>query len=152
MEITGKNIYDLLVARGYGDVITETVLTEVINDINEQTVFEKKMLVKEKNDIVLKAIEILKVNNIEKINVCNFGIYYQMELAGQRISVSNSLLCDLDDDLNNDDLYEEVFHELYGLLNFIDEKYISDVLKYSIDGQNTLVLTHDGFTCEEFDL
>lgn len=141
MEITGKNIYDLLVARGYGDVITETVLTEVINDINEQTVFEKKMLEKEKNDRVLKAIEILKVNNIKKLEICRFGIYYQYEVAGEKIDTYV---------LDDSDLDEDVYNELYDLLKFIDEYYIYNTLGYDDEGQNTLVLTHDGFIVENF--
>lgn len=90
---------------------------------------------------VEKAIQLLKDNNIPELEVCNFGIYYQYELSGEKIS------CYVLDDC---ELEEELSEELFELLKFINEKYIYKTLKFPDEGQNQLILKQDGFTYKSF--
>lgn len=92
---------------------------------------------------VEKAIQLLKDNNIPELEVCNFGIYYQYELAGEKVS------CYVLDDC---ELEEELAEELFDLLKFINEKYIYKTLKFPDEGQNKLILNKDGFTYKTFSI
>lgn len=94
-----------------------------------------------KKEKVKKAIQLLKDNNIEELEICRFGTYRQYELAGEFISIytlQNSIL-------NNIDLEEE----FYNLLEFVNEKYIKK-LGFWDHGQNTLILTQKGFKKGDF--
>jgi hypothetical protein len=93
---------------------------------------------------VEKAIQLLKDNNITELEVCNFGIYYQYELSGEKISCYVLDDCELED--------EELVEELFDLLKFINEKYIFKTLKFPDEGQNTLILKQDGFTYKTFSI
>jgi hypothetical protein len=93
-----------------------------------------------KQEKILKAIQLLKDNNIEELEVCNFGTYRQYELAGEFISIYILDDCDLEEDL---------YEELSNLLDFIDEKYIKK-LGFWKNGQNTLILTQEGFKTGTF--
>ena len=107
--------------------------------------FEGRKVTKSKVDKnkqkVEKAIQLLKDNNITELEVCNFGIYYQYELAGEKVS------CYVLDDC---ELEEELAEELFDLLKFINEKYIYKTLKFPDEGQNKLILNKDGFTYKTF--
>lgn len=93
-----------------------------------------------KEEKVLKAIQLLKDNNIEELEICNFGTYRQYELAGEFISIYI---------LDDSDLEENLHEELSDLLDFIDEKYIKK-LGFWQHGQNTLILTQKGFKIGTF--
>lgn len=109
--------------------------------------FEGRKVTKSKVDKnkqkVEKAIQLLKDNNIPELEVCNFGIYYQYELAGEKVS------CYVLDDC---ELEEELEEELFDLLKFINEKYIYKTLKFPDEGQNKLILNKDGFTYKTFSI
>ena len=109
--------------------------------------FEGRKVTKSKVDKnkqkVEKAIQLLKDNNIPELEVCNFGIYYQYELAGEKVS------CYVLDDC---ELEEELAEELFDLLKFINEKYIYKTLKFPDEGQNKLILNKDGFTYKTFSI
>jgi hypothetical protein len=96
-----------------------------------------------KEQKVENAIKLLKDNNITELEVCSFGIYYQYELAGEKVS------CYV---LDECELAEELVEELYNLLNFINEKYIYKTLKFPDEGQNKLILNKDGFTYKTFSI
>lgn len=115
------------------------------------------MMKKEKQKIE-KIKEILQKNKLTNIKVCNFGIYYQYELAGQKVDI------EVLDDINlkpnevevfvgksEDDIkykikkitIEEV-NELKNLLSFINKKYIYNTLNFDDEGQYSLILKNDG--------
>ena len=142
-----KRVFDLLVERGYsadGFATSDKVINDFI-DIIEQVHNDIKIGINEEKEYrVFLAIELLKSINIKKIEICRFGIFYEYECAGESISVN------ILDGTGGVKIDQESYDKLYDLLNFIDEDYISDVIGYSIDGQNKLILTHDGFIVENF--
>jgi len=125
-------------------------MQDMKNWVNEK--FQGRKVTKSKYDLedkvdknkqnVEKAIQLLKDNNITELEVCNFGIYYQYELSGEKISCYVLDDCELED--------EELAEELFDLLKFINEKYIFKTLKFPDEGQNTLILKQDGFTYKTF--
>lgn len=117
----------------------ETLITDA--DEAEKTEFKT-----ETQKAVEAAIQILKDVGLKELEVCRFGIYYQYEVAGERVGVYV---------MDGGTQEEEValgsrWGELYELLEFIDEDYIYNILGYDDEGQNTLILTHDGFKSGTF--
>jgi hypothetical protein len=113
-------------------------ITETAEELKE--IAEKEANVENQSNID-KAIQILKDVGLKELEVCRFGIYRQYEVAGERVSVYVM-------EEGTDEEEEKIgdrWEELYELLQFIDEDYIYDVLGFDDEGQNTLILTHDGF-------
>lgn len=124
-------------------------LTELIKEANELAEAEQKDEIKSNVD---KAIQLLKDNGLNQIHICDFGIYYQYELAGERISTCplEWLGKEAEDILG--DKYDEVHEQLDELIGWIDEDYIYGVLGYDDEGQNRLYLTQAGFTTKTFSI
>lgn len=141
-----KRIFDLLIKKGYttNDQITsDKAINDIIEVMEQVKIYNINDVNNENKNNILEAIELLKDNNIEEIQLCRFGIYQEVELAGYTIRCE---VLSYKPDNINDDVYEQ----LYDLLEFIDEDYITDVLGYNKEGQNTLLLTHNGFKIGEF--
>lgn len=90
---------------------------------------------------LIKACEILEANDVElPIEIGRFGIYYQYEMSGSKVSY----------DLNLDSVFEEqeielsqeVEKEVLDLLSFLTESYVKK--RFTDEGQNSLVLDQDG--------
>ena len=121
-------------------------LTIEVNEIEEARGKE------EKQTNINKAIQILKDNGLKELEICRFGIYYQYELAGERVSVCPLEWLGKEAEEILGDRYDEVWETLDELLGFIDEDYIYDVLGFDDEGQNKLILTHEGFTTRTFSI
>lgn len=129
--------------------IFKEYITELVKKANKLAEAEQKNELQSKID---EAVQILKQHGLNKIHVCNFGIYHQYELAGEEISIDpiDWLGQEAEDILG--DNYEEVWEQFEELLGWIDEDYIYRVLGYNREGQNRLYLTQSGFTTKTFSI
>lgn len=90
---------------------------------------------------IIKAADILKEFGQEQVIVCKFGIYYQYEMAGKRVSSYPF------DEIENFDLQDK----LESILDFIDEKFIYTKLGFPEEGQYNLLFNTNGeFSYEKF--
>jgi hypothetical protein len=120
-------------------------IESLIEDAEEAKMTETK---NETQKAVDAAIQILKEVGLKELEVCRFGIYRQYEVAGEKVSVYV-----MDEGTEEEEAaLGDRWEELYELLEFIDEDYIYDVLGYDDEGQNTLILTYNGFKQGSFSI
>jgi Fe-S cluster biosynthesis and repair protein YggX len=124
-------------------------MESLVEDFTELKESEQKDSAKTNID---KAIQILKDNGLKEIEICRFGIYYQYEVAGERINCCPLEWLGEENEKILGDRYDEVYEQLEEVLGFIDEDYIYDVLGYDDEGQNLLILTQNGFTTRTFSI
>jgi DNA-binding transcriptional ArsR family regulator len=136
------------------ETFTQKQLEEFALFVSELTVevieIEEEKPKEESRSNLDKAIQILKENGLREVEVCRFGIYYQYELAGERISVQSLEWLGAENEEILGDRYDDIHDELSECLGFIDEDYIYDVLGYDDEGQNALILTQKGFITRKF--
>lgn len=97
----------------------------------------KKFTDKQKENIK-KAAKILKNAEVEELELYNFGIYFQYEMAGKKI---NPYLLD---EYTNEKLSDEDYDTLTELLSFTASRTFIDKLGFPNEGQNTLFFNNKG--------